>query len=137
MFETTTKTIDGIEFTISDWSVIKTLKWQRRLIGKFGKSVPHLISNTSGLDGDQVTKALDGILETLDEDTLIEWIKEIIAGVQWAGKGEAKIEYFKGGTTFTLYKLVFEVVKWNLRDFLTGLQGVKGFLDKVTPKQAG
>ena len=137
MFESTVVELDGIEFTISDWSVIKTLKWQRRLAGKFGKSLPHLISNSSGLDGADVTKALDGILETLDEETLIKWLGEIIAGAQWAGKGEVKIEMFKGGTTLTLYKLAFEIVKWNLRDFLKGIQGVQKLLDKVTPKVAG
>ena len=136
MYENTTRELGDKHYQISDWPIRKTLKWQRRLVGKLGKSIPHLINDKKGSNptGEELERAISSLLDTLDEDTFITWIEEIIKGTHLNNQ-EVRLDNFKGGDSFNLYKLVYEILKWNFRDFFAGLQGVKDKLKNFLPAQ--
>ena len=126
MYENTSVNIGSKTYEFSDWNILKVLKWQRRIIGKIGKSLPHLVNEKQGTmpTGEELEKVIAGFLDDLDEDTLIDWISDILNGVRCQGQDVTLNHHFRGGDSLNLYKLVFEVFKWQFRDFLSGNQGL-------------
>ena len=127
MYENTSVSLGGKNYEFSDWNILKVLRWQRRIVGKVGKSLPHLVNDKAGSmpTGEELEKVVAGFLDDLDEDTLIDWISDILNGVRCEGNDVNINHHFRGGDSLNLYKLVYEVFKWQFRDFFSGFQGLE------------
>lgn len=148
MFDTTTINIMNRDFKITDWHVLKTLKWQKRLLKKATGIASGLVSDKKGMEAQDLQSAFNALFEDLTDDVFVEWVKDILEGVQIIIKDEnGSVVYdgpvdlgnhFRGGNTKSLYLLMYEVLKWQLRDFLEGFQGLKekfsGLFKKVMDK---
>jgi len=136
MYKTNTVTIGDHKYEMSDWSVFKTMKYQLTVLNKVEKALPSLVNGTSGdPTGEEISRAVSSVIGHLDEHALESFLKDIFEGVSRVGVGPVDIAtMFAGGSTLSMYKLVYEVFKWQYRDFFSALQGDKNILNKLMSK---
>jgi hypothetical protein len=124
------KTIGNNEYQVSDWSPVKALRWQRRIIPRIAKAAALASGSFKGgldsLDGKSLAEAVDVIFDGLSENEFVEWTKELTEGVLFNGKPLAMESDFHGGNIMELNLLMAFVIQHQFRDFFQGANGALG-----------
>ena len=134
MYKTHEVTIGEHRYEITDWSIVKVMHWQYKILSKAKEVVPHLVGAFEGADltGSEIEASFSAIMHNMSEEQLVEFIKSVLKGVRRQGVGEVDLDtMFCAGNSLDIYKLVYEVFKWQFRDFFTALQGDKSILTKA------
>jgi len=136
MDKTKTKTIDGVEFTVSPFMAVEALKLKAYLLRTFGPAVGQLIGMFKDvlkkdidvqIDGIALAGAIETLMAQLDEDTFIRLIKRLFANVMAKGQGFARqfddrnfensMNDVFAGRLFSIYPVIGLVLEANYPDF--------------------
>jgi len=136
MDRTKTKTIDGVEFTVSPFMAVEALRLKAYLLRTFGPAVGQLIGMFKDvlkkdmdvqIDGVALAGAIETLMAELDEDTFIKLIKRLFANLVAKGKDFARqfddknfensMNDVFAGRLFSVYPVMGLVLEANYPDF--------------------
>jgi len=136
-----TKTIDGIEFSVSPFMAVEGLRLKAYLLRTFGPALGQMVGTLKNvlsagvdvqLDGDAMAKTIETLTTQLDEDSFVNLIKRMFANLVAKGKdkkGNGFARQFDAahfdtsmndvfsGKLFSIYPVLLLVLEANYPDF--------------------
>jgi len=147
--------IAGMEFAIHPFSAIEALKLKATLLKKLAPAAGHLFGSIDNIEkgknlldnkinGDSIAQALESLFLELGEEEFLSLIKRFLKNTIAVipTKGTIQLNTEQGinkifqGKIFSIYPLIFEVLKVNYPDFFLMVGGfgnqLKTFIGKYT-----
>jgi len=123
-FSQKTVLIGDTEYIINRMSATKALTLQPKVLKLVGRSLAELLASGSNqsdqIDAETLGRIMDILIEDMDKVDFGSLAKELTSSVF---KGSSSIDFDNEftGNLVSLYKLLFEVVKFNYLDVFTNL----------------
>ena len=123
-FSQKTVLIGDTEYIINRMSATKALTLQPKVLKLVGRSLAELLASGSNqsdqIDAETLGRTMDILIEGMDKVDFGSLAKELTSSVF---KGSSSIDFDNEftGNLVSLYKLLFEVVKFNYLDVFTNL----------------
>ena len=147
--------IAGMEFAIHPFSAIEALRLKTTLLKKLAPAAGHLIGSIDNIekgkelldnkiDSNGIAKALESLFSELGEEEFLTLIRRFLKNtiVVMPSEGTIQLNTDAGinkvfqGKIFSIYPLIFEVLKVNYPDFFLMAEGfgsqLKTFIGKYT-----
>lgn len=154
------KTIDGIKFVVTAFQAIEAFKLKSYLMKKFGPSLGQALGTLKGglpasgdigevkLDGEAMSRAIQSLMEQLDEHDFIEFLKRMLRNVAAHVKGkqfyftedtfDASLDIVFTGKLFTVYPVLLLVLEANYPDFFDKVaRGIGSKIKKIITSGPG
>ena len=154
------KTIDGIKFVVTAFQAVEAFKLKSYLMKKFGPTLGQALGTlkdglpTSGaigdvkLDGNAVALAVESLVEQLNEDEFIAFLKRMLRNVVAHTKGkqfvfteetfDASLDIVFSGKIFSVYPVLLLVLEANYPDFFGKMaRGIGSKIKKIITSEPG
>lgn len=121
------KTIQGLEVKVNEFSVKKALTWLHRLQRVFGPTLASFLAKENDVNANSFQIAFNSMNAQMSEAQYYEWVLELTEGVVVEGTPVTKDNLgliFKGKLMF-LHKVLWFVLEVNFSDFLEELKSRK------------
>jgi hypothetical protein len=135
MVESKSKTIDGVNFTVTQFPARRAFAVQARLIKTLGPALGAAVGKGVGGEVD-LSAALQKLADNIEADTLVALAQELLASTRADGKelaGDAAFDMAFTGKLLTLYKVLAFLVEVNFADFF-GAGGIGGLVARFAPE---
>lgn len=144
MIQTTTKTIDGIEFQLSPFPVLTAAKLDKKVLAVIAPVLGGLDSLLADIDFEKLSRGIQQALSSMDDFEFLKLILELFSHTKAIAPGQAPIEMtteeainkaLATGGVLTVYKLAFEVMRYNKftpfavassGDLMSAIAGLRG-----------
>lgn len=128
MIETRDIVVEGRTYQVTQFSATKGIKMMTRLTKIIGEPIGFMFSN-EGADVDQMLPmAIRALSDKLDEDMVLDTVKQLLEGVR-NHEGELEFDQYFSGKMGLLFKILGKVLEVQYGDFFGGLIA-KGFVHK-------
>ncbi|QMV49879.1 MAG: hypothetical protein [Mu-like cryoconite phage AB09] len=125
MLDTRTVEVDGATFEVTQFSATKGMKLLTRLTRILGEPLSVLMADENAEVQKALPEAVKSLITRLDEDEVVDTVKQLLTGVRLRGEGELQFDTFFAGKFGMLFKLLKEIIMVQYGDFL-GVLAVKG-----------
>lgn len=145
--KTETKEIDGVEYSVTQWSATKSITMKLRLAQAFGETIASIVAalpdskNKKGSDEDNdkadaeaLSKGFATLFNNNSPEQIVSLIKECVIGVARDGKKITDTsfeEIFSGDDLLLTYKVAVFTLQVNYGNLFKG-QLAQRFLAKVS-----
>lgn len=112
--------IDGVSFVLYPIPVLKVMKLDKQLITMLLPSIPDMSDIDQEIDFGSILKNFSESLSNLSEKDYLSFVMDLLSKTQAQAPGSPAVEFtseetlnlFQGRLS-TLYKLLFEIMKYN------------------------